>query len=183
VGSFHPLQSFSGVGTANLEGHLVVIEGDPAAVRVSRSIARALGAHVVALHGAAKPLYHAAASISAVHVLALMEAAVALFISIGIKRREALQALLPLTRRVLENQERLGARAAWTGALARGDYGVIAAHQAALREYPQEYLNAYQAMNHLAARVLSRNPENMLAALQQLSDFSGTKSNAKGVTA
>jgi len=183
VGSFHPLQSFSGIGSADLEGNLVALEGDVPAVRLSRSMARGLGAHPVILRSATKPLYHAAASISAGHVLALMEAAVNLLVSVGIKRREALLALLPLTRRVLENQERLGARAAWTGPLARGDYSVIAAHEAALSKCPDEYLVAYRALNQLAARVLSRDSERVLFTLKQIADQDASNSKAKGASA
>src|SRR5215467_15503243 len=47
VGSIHPLQSFSGVGVPDLEGRLFAIEGDRGAVRVARSVARALGGQVL----------------------------------------------------------------------------------------------------------------------------------------
>ena len=73
----------------------------------------------------------------------------------GMKRGEAVRALLQLTRQVLENFERLGPRAAWTGPLARGDYGVIAAHLAAMKRLPREFSNAYAALNGLATLVLS----------------------------
>ena len=43
IGSIHPLQTFSGVGIPALDGRIFAIEGDPAAVRVARAIARALG--------------------------------------------------------------------------------------------------------------------------------------------
>src|SRR5438876_11840308 len=43
VGSLHPLQSFSGVAVASLEGKVFTIEGEPRAVRVARRIARTLG--------------------------------------------------------------------------------------------------------------------------------------------
>src|SRR5580704_17713804 len=128
VGSMHPLQSFSGVGVPPLEGKVFAIEGDTAAVRIARQIARTLGAVPVHIDGAKKPLYHAAGALAAGNVLALMEAATRLMTAAGMKRREAVRALLPLTRQVLENFERLGPRAAWTGPLSRGDYGVVAAH-------------------------------------------------------
>ncbi len=51
------------------------IEGDIAAVRMARQIARALGAVPVHIDGAKKPLYHAAGALAAGNVLALMEAA------------------------------------------------------------------------------------------------------------
>jgi predicted short-subunit dehydrogenase-like oxidoreductase (DUF2520 family) len=68
------------------------------------------------------------------------------------KRREATRALLPMTRQVLDNYERLGPRRAWTGPLSRGDYDVVAKHLDALRQFPSEYESAYQALNRLALR-------------------------------
>jgi predicted short-subunit dehydrogenase-like oxidoreductase (DUF2520 family) len=183
VGSMHPLQSFSGVSAPNLEGRVFAIEGDAGAVRVARSLARALGGQIVLLDSADKPLYHAAASMAAGQVLAEMEAAIRIFVSLGMKRREALRALLPLTRQVLENQERLGSRAAWTGPLARGDFRVVAEHEKALLSQASEYVAAYRAMNRLAARVLTRDPESMLAALDQISYESVRPPKAKGVSA
>src|SRR5262245_12029325 len=87
VGSLHPLQSFSGVGAPELEGRLFAIEGDAGAVRVARQLARTLGGQVMLLDPAAKPLYHAAASLAAGLLLADFEAAVQIFVSLGMKRR------------------------------------------------------------------------------------------------
>jgi predicted short-subunit dehydrogenase-like oxidoreductase (DUF2520 family) len=80
------------------------------------------------------------------------------------KRGEAVRALLQLTRQVLENFERLGPRAAWTGPLARGDYGVVAAHLAAMKRLPREFSNAYAALNSLATLVLSSGSAALLTA-------------------
>ena len=91
--------------------------------------------------------------------------------------------LLPLTRQVLENEERLGPRAAWTGPLARGDFRIVKAHEGALRSRKEEYLAAYRALNRLAARVLSRDPDGMLRALDQISQEVAYPPKAKGVTA
>jgi predicted short-subunit dehydrogenase-like oxidoreductase (DUF2520 family) len=102
-------------------------------------------------------------------VLALQESAIRIFVSLGLKRREALKALLPLTRQVLDNLERVGPRAAWTGPLARGDYSVIAAHEDALHSLPVEYLDAYRAVNRLAARLLAHDTDIMKRELAELS--------------
>jgi len=168
VGSMHPLQTFSGVGVPPLEGKVFAIEGDTAAVRVARQIARALGAIPVHIDGAKKPLYHAAGALAAGNVLALMEAATRLMTASGMKRREAVRALLPLTRQVLENFERLGPRAAWTGPLSRGDYGVVAAHMEAMKDLPAEFAETYEAVNRLAALVLAQDSEAMLAELEKV---------------
>jgi predicted short-subunit dehydrogenase-like oxidoreductase (DUF2520 family) len=176
VGSIHPLQTFSGFGIPSLDGRLFVIEGDRGAIRGARAITRALGGHPVQLGASNKSLYHAAAVISAGQVLALEESAIRIFISLGMKRREALKALLPLTRQVLENLERLGPRAAWTGPLARGDYSVLAMHEDALRPLPVEYLDAYRAVNRLALCVLPRDANSAERKLAGSASKPATKS-------
>jgi predicted short-subunit dehydrogenase-like oxidoreductase (DUF2520 family) len=166
VGSMHPLQTFSGVGVPPLEGRVFTIEGDVVAVRMARQMARGLGAVPVLIEGSKKPLYHAAGALAAGNVLALMEAATRLMTAAGMKRREAVRALLPLTRQVLENFERLGPRAAWTGPLSRGDYGVVAAHMEAMKDLPPEFARAYKEVNRLAAVVLAQDSATMLAELE-----------------
>lgn len=156
TGSMHPLQTFSGVDVPPLEGKLFAIEGDIMAVRTARKIARALGAAPVPVDAGKKPLYHAAGALAAGHALVVVESAVQILMSLGIKRTEAIRALLPMTKQVLQNYERLGPRAAWTGPLARGDYEVVAKHLNVLQEYSSEYKEAYEALNHLAERVLAR---------------------------
>ncbi len=169
IGSMHPLQSFSGVAVPSLEGKVFALEGETQAVRVARRIARALGGSPVHIAGSKKLLYHAAAAMAAGHVLAVEEAATQLLVSLGMKRSEAVRALLPLTRQVLENLERLGPRAAWTGPLSRRDYKVVRAHSSALRELPNEFAHAYEALNRLAARVLPQDSAGMLAELEKSS--------------
>jgi predicted short-subunit dehydrogenase-like oxidoreductase (DUF2520 family) len=180
VGSMHPLQTFSGVGVPPLEGRVFAIEGDTSAVRMARQIARSLGAVPVHIDGAKKPLYHAAGALAAGNVLALMEAATRLMTAAGMKRREAMRALLPLTRQVLENFERLGPRAAWTGPLSRGDYGVVAAHMEAMKDLPPEFVETYEAVNCLAALVLAQDSAAMLAELDKVSVNKKTKVKATG---
>ena len=156
IGSMHPLQTFNGVTVPPLEGKIFAIEGDPMAVRTARKIARALGAAPKPIEPRNKPLYHAAGALAAGHALVVVEAAVQLLMSLGTKRSEAIRALLPMTRQVLQNYERLGPRAAWTGPLARGDYEVVAKHLNVLQQHSPEYGNAYEALNRLAERILGR---------------------------
>jgi len=165
VASMHPMQSFSGVHVPSLEGKIFAIEGDAAAVRVAREMARAFGGVPVTIEAKVKPLYHASGTVAAGLVLALEESSVQLLMAAGLKRRESMRALLALTRQVLDHFEKLGPGKAWTGPMSRGDYGVVAAHERALQNFEPEFLEAYQALNRLAARVLSRNPEAALAAL------------------
>lgn len=180
VGGMHPLQTFSGVGVPPLEGKIFAVEGDAAAVRVARQIARALGGSPVRIAGEKKSLYHAAAAMAAGHVLALEEAATQLLVSIGMKRGEAIRALLPLTRQVLDNFERLGPRAAWTGPLSRGDYKTVAAHLRALRGSHEELAQAYETLSRLAASVLAQDDAGMLAELEKVSAEGKPKAKVQG---
>jgi predicted short-subunit dehydrogenase-like oxidoreductase (DUF2520 family) len=168
VGSIHPLQSFSGVTVPSLEGRMFAVEGDAQAVSVARQIARSIGGSPVKIPNGKKVLYHAAATMAAANVLAVEEAASQLLMSLGMKRNQATQALLTLTRQVLENMEHLGPRAAWTGPLSRGDYRVLEAHLEALQNFPEEFAQAHELLNRLAARLLAQDVGGMLAELKKI---------------
>lgn len=180
IGSLHPLQTFSGIGVPDLAGKVFAVEGDVIAVRAARQIARALGGSPVQIAAGKKALYHAAAVLAAGHVLALMEAASQLLTSQGMKRSEATRALLPLTRQVLDNFERVGPRAAWTGPLARGDYKTVDSHLRALHDSREEIAIAYEAVNCLAARVLAQDAAGTMAELEKISAALKPKVKARG---
>jgi len=180
VGSIHPLQTFSGVGVPDLEGRVFAVEGDVVAVRASRQIARALGGSPVHIAGDKKILYHAAAALASGQVLVLVEAATQLLISIGLKRNEAARALLPLTRQVLNNFERVGPRASWTGPLARGDYKIVEAHLRALGDGQEEIAKAYDGLNRVAARVLAQDSAGTARELERIAAATKPKIKVRG---
>ena len=65
-------------------------------------------------------------------------------------------------RQMLDNFEKYGPRAAWTGPAARGDYATVKKHLDALRRYPREFGESYATLVRLSARVLSKNPAKTL---------------------
>lgn len=166
VGSIHPLQTFSSRVAPSLDGVWMVIEGMPRALKVARRIAHDLGGVPVHVRVQDKSAYHSAGVFSAAHVLALIETGTRILTSVGFSRRQASLALLQLSRQVLSNFEKFGAHVAWSGPASRGDFGTIAGHMKALRNYPAEYADAYAAMNRLGARVLARRPDVVLAKLK-----------------
>ena len=157
TGSLHPMQTFSGRGAPNLEKVIFAIEGDRSAGVVARKIARSLGGVPVAMSGENKPAYHAAGLLVAGHSLGLMEAASQVLLKLGFSRRNALRALLPLTRQMLDNFEKLGPQKSWTGPLSRGDFETVARHTKAMQRYPREFQEAYAALALLSSKVLSKN--------------------------
>jgi predicted short-subunit dehydrogenase-like oxidoreductase (DUF2520 family) len=180
VGSMHPLQTFNGVTVPPLEGKVFAIEGDPMAVRTARKIARALGAAPSQIDARNKPLYHAAGALAAGHTLVVVEAAIQLLMSLGMKRSEAMRALLPMTKQVLQNYERLGPRAAWTGPLARGDYEVVAKHLNVLQQYSEQYRDAYDALNRLAELVLAHDSANDSSSVPPVAENKKAKAQYTG---
>jgi predicted short-subunit dehydrogenase-like oxidoreductase (DUF2520 family) len=155
IGSLHPLQTFSGRTVPSFARCTCAIEGSPGALRMARRICREFGAVPVVLPRGRKAAYHAGAALAAGHALALMEVAVRILVKAGFPRQRAIRALLPLTRQTLANYERVGPRAAWTGPLNRGDFGVIEQHLEALRHLPREYREAYSALSRLGLNVLA----------------------------
>jgi predicted short-subunit dehydrogenase-like oxidoreductase (DUF2520 family) len=88
----------------------------------------------------------------------LIEAATQVLLKLGFNRRDAMRALLPLMRQMLDNFEQLGPHESWTGPISRGDFATVAKHTKALRNYPGEFHDAHAALALLASRVLSKRP-------------------------
>lgn len=167
TGSIHPMQTFTRRGAPNLKGVVFAVEGDAAARRTASQIARQLDGVPVTIGSSGKPAYHAAGALVAGHALALVEAATSILVVQGFPRRRAIATLLPLMRQMLENFERFGPRAAWTGPIARGDFAVVAEHGRALKRFPREFAAAYAALALLGGRVLSKNPAATMSRLRR----------------
>jgi predicted short-subunit dehydrogenase-like oxidoreductase (DUF2520 family) len=154
----HPLQTFSEQRPPELAGRIFGIDGSPGALRMARTIVRQIGGVAVSLSGANKAAYHAAGSFACAHVLTLLETAARLLMAQGFTRRQAVRALLPLTRQTLDNFESVGPHQSWTGPMARGDFSTMQRHVKALADFPREFLDAYEAVSRLAGEVLSSEP-------------------------
>jgi predicted short-subunit dehydrogenase-like oxidoreductase (DUF2520 family) len=183
TGVMHPMQSFGTRTRPRLEGVLFGIEGHPEALRVIRKMVRSLGGDAAHIEAARKAAYHCAGTFAAGHVLASVEAGVQLLVDAGMKRRDSTRALLRLARQVLDNNELLGPRAAWTGPLSRGDWATIRLHWHALSSYPEEFREAYAAMTRLTARLLAGAPQELLERLNEVLAASAAPSSHPEVRA
>jgi predicted short-subunit dehydrogenase-like oxidoreductase (DUF2520 family) len=169
TGSLHPMQTFTGREShgPNLDGITFAVEGDSKARRAALAIARSLGGVPVQIDSRDKAIYHAAAVLVCGSAFPLFELALQMLAQIGFTRRRAMQTLLPLTRQMLDNVERIGPRAAWTGPLSRGDYAIVAKHAEALRSYPRDVQQAYAVLALLAVRILSKHPAAAIGNLKR----------------
>jgi predicted short-subunit dehydrogenase-like oxidoreductase (DUF2520 family) len=167
TGSIHPMQTFTKKSQPNLKGVIFAVEGNPRARRAAAAIARSLDGIPVPVTSRSKPAYHAAGTLVAGHALGLTEAAAQMLIKLGFTRPQAVKTLLPLMRQMLDNFEKHGPSAAWTGPSSRGDYATVAMHRQALRRYPREFGDTYATLVRLSARVLAKNPAASLQLLNR----------------
>jgi predicted short-subunit dehydrogenase-like oxidoreductase (DUF2520 family) len=174
TGSMHPIQTFSDQNTPDLSQILFGIDGAPAAVQMARKIIRQMDGVAVRLSGTNKAAYHAAGLFACGFILVLMETGTRLLMSQGFKRRQALRALLPLARQTLDNLERVGPHATWTGPLSRGDFSTVERHVQALAADGAEYLETYRALSRLTAKLLSSPSGTMLKQLEEMFAAAGT---------
>ena len=89
----HPLQSFSGVAVPSLDGKVFAIEGDPLAVRCARQIV-VLSVEFPCRLMAAQAAVSRCCCFCSWSRMAIEEASVQLLMLAGMKRAEAIRALL-----------------------------------------------------------------------------------------
>jgi predicted short-subunit dehydrogenase-like oxidoreductase (DUF2520 family) len=144
----HPLQSFTRArGPEQLDGAYAAITGESDEARdVGSWLARRLGLEPFTLDDSERVLYHAGAVVAASYLVTLHQAAADLVQAAGAPP----EALLPLMRRVIENDFEL------TGPAVRGDWETVEAHLEAIRERLPELEPLYRALADATAELAVR---------------------------
>jgi predicted short-subunit dehydrogenase-like oxidoreductase (DUF2520 family) len=135
VAQMHPMISFASRAKfpTLARGH-VHVQGDPAAVRRARALAKKIGMTPRTFPQLDAVGYHASAGLVANGAAALAAVGAELLARSGVPRNVGPKMLGPLLRSVAENVETLGFPEALTGPVRRGDAGAIARAIALLRE-------------------------------------------------
>jgi predicted short-subunit dehydrogenase-like oxidoreductase (DUF2520 family) len=133
IGLLHPLQTLVDPTLSRklLKGSRARVEGEGRARTVAMRLARVLGMVPLKIKHLTPPqraAYHAAASLLSNDLLALLSWAVELMESIGLERRAALEALLPLVEGSIAQAAQAGIGKALTGPAVRGDTETLSAH-------------------------------------------------------
>ncbi len=136
IGSLHPMQTFVRSSAATLAGVSFAVEGDPAAVRIGRRIARDLGGSVFTIRPEAKVLYHAVGSFCSPVIVACLTTAERVAAAAGIPPSAAKRIMHPILRQTVANYLAKGPAAAFSGPINRADINTIRKHLQALREVP-----------------------------------------------
>jgi predicted short-subunit dehydrogenase-like oxidoreductase (DUF2520 family) len=134
VGSMHPLAAVSDAeaGAESLRRAFYCVEGDGAAVRATRRVVRDLGGRSFTVESHDKALYHAAAVLTAGHVVALFDVSLSALEACGLSAARAQKVLLPLLQSTVENLSAQSPAHALTGSFARADVETVRKHLVAL---------------------------------------------------
>lgn len=134
TGSLHPLVSVSDprAGARALHGAYYCVEGDNAAKKIARRIVHDLAGKSFSIEPESKALYHAAALTAAGHLTALVDLAIEMLVSCGLRRPDAQQVLMPLVESAVANLKASPPETALTGTFARGDLATVRRHLEAL---------------------------------------------------
>jgi predicted short-subunit dehydrogenase-like oxidoreductase (DUF2520 family) len=130
TGSLHPLAAVSDpvAGAERFRGAFFCVEGDEDSVKVAEELALAVGGRPFSIPSGSKPIYHAAAVMSAGHVVALLDAAIEMMTHCGLSPDESREILVPLAAGSIENLKDRRPAAALTGPYARGDASALSRH-------------------------------------------------------
>ena len=159
VGSMHPLAAVSepAAGARSLRRAFYCVEGDAAAVRAARAVVRELGGRSFSVEPEDKALYHAAAVMTAGHVVALFDTALDTLRRCGLDERQAREVFLPLLQSTVENLSTQTPERALTGSFARADAETVVKHIESLRKLQDsDALSTYVALGEHSLKLAER---------------------------
>lgn len=164
VASVHPLMTFVKGVSPTLNDIPFALEGDPAALRVARTIVRSLGGQSFAIAKRYKSAYHAWGAFASPLYVALLVTAERVARAAGIARITARKMMFPILRQTLSNYAALGPAAAFSGPIVRGDLETVSKHLRILSRVP-EARDVYVALARSALRDLPTPDRTALADL------------------
>jgi predicted short-subunit dehydrogenase-like oxidoreductase (DUF2520 family) len=159
TGSMHPLISISD-GGSTLKGAFWSLEGDPAALRLAKTMVRDLAGRSFSIRSEDKALYHAAAVMSSGNVVALFDVALEMLAECELDRKTARSILLPLIASTVRSLETKDPAQALTGTFSRGDLETVKRHLVALRKKDlADALDLYRLLGKRSMKLSKEHPQ------------------------
>ncbi len=151
--SMHPLLSVTRDGAIFEGAGCAIAATSERGLETARALAAVLGMRSITVRDEDRALYHAAASLASNAFVTVEGAAERLFEQCGVPR----DIVAPLVKSSFDLWARLGARAALTGPVVRGDEETIARQRAAIAERAPELIPLWDALTS-ATRALAAQP-------------------------
>jgi len=170
VASVHPMMTFVRGSRPSLAGVSFAIEGDPAAVRLARSIVRDLGGESYAISAKEKNAYHAWGTFASPLLTALLATAEEVAGLAGVSKRAAGRRMLPILLQTVRNYGTLGAASGFSGPIVRGDVETVRRHLQVLRRAPGPR-RVYVALARAALEYLPAKNRESLRRVLSANDF------------
>lgn len=181
-GSLHPLIAISDPisGSTAFSGAYFCIEGGEEAVAIGRKLVEGFGGQELIVETTKKPLYHAAAVMSAGHLIALHAIAMRLFAHAGIDASTGKEALLALSQSALRNLGTSSAEDALTGTFARLDIETFRRHLESLDAFGDEISkDVYLDLGFASLGLVPETPENSVARQEFAQELNMAKAKGK----
>ena len=156
TGSFHPIQTFSGVSFKNqrlLKGIYFGIEGDEEVKKFLNKAAKKLGSGVLEIVSAKKPLYHLASVIASNFLVTNIAVLSDVLSKAGINDVDAYSVYKGIIKQTLKNINRNGTAGSLTGPVERNDMETISAHVEYLKKHLPEMEAFYKEASKLTSKV------------------------------
>ena len=138
VASIHPLKSFASIEDSikTIGGTIFGITYESRKAKLAAiKIVKSLGGKIIEIEDDKKPLYHAAACVASNYLVSLINYAVEIHKSIGIKPEDSLEGLMNLIEGTVSNIGKLGTKKSLTGPVARGDVQTLKEHLENFKRY------------------------------------------------
>lgn len=132
--SIHPIKSFASIenSISTLAGTIYGVTYPENKNKVTEEYINffiaSLGGKIVEVEDGKKSMYHASACVASNYLVSLINYAIQIHESIGIKPEDSLNGLVGLIEGTVANIKNLGSQKALTGPIARGDTGTVKEH-------------------------------------------------------
>jgi predicted short-subunit dehydrogenase-like oxidoreductase (DUF2520 family) len=158
VFSFHPLQTFPRDFAPrdivpSARGIFYGVDGEPAALKRARALARLLEGRAVVVPPELRVFYHAACVVASNHLTALLADLGRMSARMGFAPRDALAAFRPIIDATVTNVYRTSPARALSGPVARGGVETVGGHLDAVREQTPDLLPYFVRMTAETVRL------------------------------
>ena len=155
TGSFHPVQTFSGISLNNgnlLRNIYFGIEGGKSAQLLFRSISRKLNSHYLVIPSKNKILYHIACVIASNFLVTQQYILNSILKSINVKK-SSYSVFEPIIKKTLFNISKNGYINALTGPIERNDFDAFSSHLKSIKKMNIKLLKYYSIISENTLKV------------------------------